>query len=111
MNENEVAVKLTPGQVELLLTKKLSECGAKLADRREIETGSGKSTVLVFSRFYKRVASVYGLTVAITAVNGVSNVRWNASGGKSNQPVIGDLGAEKSFSADIKKALEPYRID
>ena len=52
MNGNNITVRLNPGQIELLLTKKLcGKDGAVLSDRREIETSGGKSILLVFSRF------------------------------------------------------------
>lgn len=109
MNENSATVKLTLGQTELLLTKKLcGKNGAVLSDRRELSDGN--SVVLVFSKFYKRFASLYGLTVVVRPCDGVCSVSWTASCGKKDMPLLGDMGAAKAFCGEVEKALEPYVI-
>lgn len=111
MNGNNITVRLNPGQIELLLTKKLcGKDGAVLSDRREIETSGGKSILLVFSRFYKRFASLFGLTVVINPGDTCCEVSWNAACGRKDAPIVGDMGAAKAFCGDVRKALEPYEI-
>ena len=111
MKDRNMTVKLSLGQVELLLSKKLcGNVGAVLSDRKELETSNGKGSILVFTKLYKRSVSVYGLTVVIKPVDGLCEVNWSASSGRNGIPVVGDLGAENAFCREVCSALEPYKI-
>lgn len=104
-------VRLNADQAEVILSEKLcGKFGASLSDKREILLPSHKSKVLVFSKFYKRFASVFGLTVVLDDKTAYCDVTLNASCGKKGAPIVGDLGSSFDFCREARNILEPYII-
>ena len=112
MDALKITVSLPPDHAELLLTKKLcGKFGATLSDRREVISSGEKSTVLVFSKIYKRYASLFGLTVVLTDKNYCCEVTLSAECGKKGAPIVGDLGAASDFCREAETILNPYVIN
>lgn len=111
MPEKEMLVTLSAGSAELLICRRLqgAKDGTVLSDRKVIETAAGKCTILVFSRLFKRAASVFALTVAIEPGAGATKIMWSAQSGSKGLPVVGNLGAAESFEKKLVSALERYR--
>ena len=95
----------------MLLEEKLcGDFGASLTDSREVVSEGVKSRVLVFSRFYIRCASLLGLAVVLTEGDGFCEVAMQASCGRKDAPIVGDMGAAADFCREARKALDPFVI-
>ena len=104
-------VKLTAEQAEIILSQKLcGKFGATLSDRREVDLPENKSKVLVFSKFYKRFPSLFGLTVVLSEKTAYCDVSLRAVCGKKGLPVVGDLGASFDFCREARSILEPFIV-
>ena len=103
------SVRLTPEQAELILADKLcGKFGATLSDKREVELCGQKSTVLVFSKFYKRCVSLFGLTVVLSDKEVYCDVSIRASNGQKGAPIVGNMGADLDFCREARIVLAPY---
>ena len=109
MNTLNMKVRLSAEKAESVLFKGLCESfGARLTDRRSVVLDESSCLILVFSKFYKRCASLLGLTVVLTEVDGFCKITLSSSSGKKDAPLIGDLGATEEFCNEARKLLKSY---
>ncbi len=112
----EIKASLTPADVAATIIEYItkektrfmvdSPAGVLLDDYR-VDCPSGTVISLIFTRFYRRVASFVTVVVTINNLLGVTVVHVSTGGHKSFDGET-DLGASESFIKKVERALENH---